>query len=136
MVFPFIILFSIGIFEFGNVLWQRHQLQTGVRDAARYMARCNAGFVGFTCEDVARNIAFYASPKASEGGLRVPGWKDAAELAIEITPSGCDTLDPPPDNCVVIVRGEVVYLNSPLFDLLSIDPITIKYDHMQRFIEW
>ena len=37
---PFLFLFAVGVLEFGALFWQREQIETGLRDAARYMARC------------------------------------------------------------------------------------------------
>ncbi|MBT8458711.1 MAG: pilus assembly protein, partial [Boseongicola sp.] len=40
LALPILSLITFGILEFGNVMWQRQQLQVGVRDAARYWTRC------------------------------------------------------------------------------------------------
>ena len=39
IVFPVLLILGLGVFEFGNLLWRYHQINTGVRDAARYLAR-------------------------------------------------------------------------------------------------
>ena len=36
---PVLILISLTFVEFGNMMWQRQQLQAGVEDAARYWSR-------------------------------------------------------------------------------------------------
>lgn len=43
VVLPFLLAFGLGVLEFGNLLYQYHQVTTGVRDAARYLA--SAGYV-------------------------------------------------------------------------------------------
>lgn len=35
-------LLTFGIFELGNMMWQRQQLQVGVRDGARHQRRCRS----------------------------------------------------------------------------------------------
>lgn len=39
LVLPFLLLLGLGIFEFGNLLYNYHLISTGVRDAARYLTR-------------------------------------------------------------------------------------------------
>jgi Flp pilus assembly protein TadG len=39
IVAPLLLLVGLGIFEFGNVLYGHHLVNTGVHDAARYLAR-------------------------------------------------------------------------------------------------
>jgi len=59
IVVPVITIFAVGILEFGNVFWQRHQVQVGVRDAARYWSRCRAAAPFNTCSpEIAQNLAF------------------------------------------------------------------------------
>jgi hypothetical protein len=38
VVLPFLIVFALGVFEFGNALFQYNQVTAGVRDAGRYLA--------------------------------------------------------------------------------------------------
>ena len=37
---PFVTLFAAGILEFGNIFWERMQIDAGLRDAGRYLSRC------------------------------------------------------------------------------------------------
>ncbi len=131
LVFPFIIIFSVGILEFGNVLWQRHQLQTGVRDAARYLARCSdSPTFGAPCDlQVARNIAFYGSPDGTASGTqRVPGWDHETELSVTYPVRGGIRM--------VVVSAAVDYIDSPLFGMLAVPGFQIEYAYMQRYIGW
>jgi hypothetical protein len=130
LVIPVVTIFAVGVLEFGNVLWQRQQLQTGVRDAARYWSRCRPDF-SFCSHEIARNLAFYGNP-GGVGGLRVPNWSAAADLEIEpILPPPA----PQPDD-LVVVTGRVEYRSSPLFGVLLINPIVISYTHSERYIGW
>ncbi|THD82451.1 pilus assembly protein [Aliigemmobacter aestuarii] len=127
---PVATVFAAGVLEFGNVFWQRQQMQVGVRDAARYWSRCRPDF-GACSIDIARNIAFYGNP-AGTGNLRVPGWSDAADLAITpATPPGA-----PVATDLVRVTGTLDYLGSPLFRLVTSGGISVTYVHEQRYIGW
>ncbi len=127
---PLLTLLTFTILEFGNMMWQRQQLQVGVRDAARYWSRCRPSFHDCT-EAIARNIAFYGNP-AGSGNPRVPGWDAASELTItpdvpSTTPSASD---------IVIVRGTVTYQGSPLFDAILDEPVPIGYWTTMRYMGW
>ncbi|MFD1196048.1 TadE/TadG family type IV pilus assembly protein [Seohaeicola saemankumensis] len=138
IVVPVVTIFAVGILEFGNVFWQRSQVQVGVRDAARYMARCRAIAPYNTCtQDIARNLAFYGNP-AGTGTPRVPGWDGVApddtslvELEFFNLPT---TAIPTPE--IITVTGRHQYTGSPLFGLLQIDAFTFTYTHNQRYMGW
>jgi Flp pilus assembly protein TadG len=137
IVVPVVTIFAIGIIEFGNVFWERQQLQAGVRDAARYWARCHdwsttSGANTQTCSiTTAQNIAFYGKPFPEAGGstyLRVPNWNQPEDLTITpATPVFGDT---------VVAVGVVDYANSPLFRFLNIGAIRFGYRYEQRYIGW
>ena len=75
---PFVTLFAAGILEFGNIFWERMQIDAGLRDAGRYMSRCRPTTPTYTssCSEVtAKLIAFYGTQSPAEGAaLRVRGW--------------------------------------------------------------
>ncbi|OAN65279.1 hypothetical protein A8B83_05975 [Rhodobacteraceae bacterium EhC02] len=132
IVVPVVTIFAVGILEFGNVFWQRHQVQVGVRDAARYWSRCRATAPFTTCtQDIARNLAFFGNP-AGTGAPRVPGWTDAADLTI--TPAT------PPSNPgaadIVTATGSLTYTGSPLMRLIELEGFTFTYTHNQRYMGW
>lgn len=129
---PVLVLISILFVEFGNVMWQRQQLQAGVKDAARYWSRCRpvtaGGATFMNCsENTARLIAFTGSPTG--GTTRVPGWDDASELTI--LPTTPPTSPTPTD--IVTVQGEVVYNSFMLGNGLG---ITLSYYHQTRYQGW
>lgn len=138
IVVPVFTLFAVGILEFGNMLWQRDQLEIGVRDAARYWSRCasaaSGSWPGGACRiETAGNIAFHGDP-AGLGGLRVPGWdgEPATELIVEpLSPPSA-----PVATDLVTVTGSVGYQGSPLFGWLGIEALTIAYSHQERYIGW
>ncbi|MBD3666210.1 TadE/TadG family type IV pilus assembly protein [Sulfitobacter aestuariivivens] len=132
---PVLTIFAVGILEFGNMMWQRQQLQAGVKDAARYWARCRptdgAGNAFMSCDiATARLIAFTGNPGG--GAPRVPGWDEASELSI--TPT---TLPSTPDeNDIITVRGTVVYNSGPLLPLVFPQQFTIGYYYQTRYLGW
>lgn len=138
MVIPVITLFAFGVMEFGNIFWQRLQLENGVRDAARYWSRCRPSYQ-YCKVTIAQNIAFYGNPAgagagAGSGGVRVPGWDgdDPADLTIiPLTPPLS-----PNDDDIVEVTGTTDYAATPLFDFLGVPPITLQYTHKERYIGW
>jgi Flp pilus assembly protein TadG len=144
IVVPVVTIFAVGILEFGNVFWQRHQVQVGVRDAARYWSRCR-GIAPFnTCtQDVARNLAFYGNP-AGTGLPRVPGWTTDAGLTITVSWTTADgqTITPalppsnPPRNALVTVTGTHRYTGSPLMRLIDLEAFNFTYTHNQRYMGW
>ena len=133
---PVLILISLTFLEFGNMMWQRQQLQTGVKDAARYWARCRpttgTGTAFMTCSiPQARNIAFTGDPTGT-APYRVPGWDDVTELTIEpATPPVS-----PSSNDFVLVRAEVPYQASALFQRVIGSNVTIGYYHTTRYVGW
>lgn len=132
IVVPVVTIFAVGILEFGNVFWQRHQVQVGVRDAARYWSRCRTTAPFTTCtQDIARNLAFYGNP-AGTGTPRVPGWTAAADLTIEpaVPPGNPTAVD------IVTVTGSLTYTGSPLMRLIQLEGFTFTYTHNQRYMGW
>ena len=109
IAFPVLTVLSFGLLEFGNLMWQRQQLQSGVRDAARYWSKCRPATVNYaaTCnETTARNIAFYGDPRgAGYGQLRVPGWDNSSEITFTPDKTGLESfpqaaLEKDDDGCV------------------------------------
>lgn len=123
---PILVMLAFGVLEFGSLFWQREQIETGLRDAARYMARCRHDTA--VCQTVARNLAYYGSVSA-QSPPRVPQWEaGASPITFAETVSATQT----------VVTASTVHqlVNSPLFGFLGIDEITITSWHDQRVIGW
>lgn len=138
LVLPVLLITCFGILEFSNVMWQREQLQIGVRDAARYWSRCTANLPGgayvATCNEVtARNIALYGNP-AGTGQLRVPGWDAASEIVF--TPSHGSLPTTPTAGDLVTVAGAVQYTGTPVTGFVFSNVITLRSTHSERYIGW
>jgi len=124
IVLPVIVIFLAGILEFGALLFTKHQVETGLRDASRYLARCPAD-PAFGCTDaIAINIALNGSPAG--GTPRVSGWS-----ASDITITPATGLGTP-----VRVAADFEYTGSPLIWLLGLATIRITAFHEDRFIGW
>lgn len=125
---PFVTLFAAGILEFGNIFWQRMQIDAGLRDAGRYMSRCRPRPDPNepTCGETAKKIAFYGT-QASGAALRVPRWGENLD-DITIIPVDADG--------TIIVQTAHVYESSPVFSWLGINGITITSSHEERYIGW
>ncbi|NDW01112.1 TadE/TadG family type IV pilus assembly protein [Salipiger sp. PrR002] len=136
IAFPILTLVTFGLIEVGNIMWEREQMQAGLRDAARYWSRCRPATANFasTCsEDYARNIAFYGGPSSSDT-LRVPGWSDPSQITF--TPAKADLPTNPAPDDLVVVSGEVTYSRPGAMTLLFGESFTIAHSVELRHIGW
>ncbi|TCU14790.1 TadE/TadG family type IV pilus assembly protein [Rhizobium sullae] len=90
IVVPFIVFFASGILEFGSIFWEKQIIETGLRDAARFVARCqSAETFNAACRDkandgtvagktVAARIAFYGTADEDATALRWCRWRPVA----------------------------------------------------------
>ncbi|MFY0666069.1 MAG: pilus assembly protein [Natronospirillum sp.] len=134
IVVPVMLVLTFGILEFGNMLWNRMQMQVGVRDAARYWSRCPSSFS--TCsETIARNIAFYGHPAGASGGsLRVPGWNQASQLTI--SPDAASLPIAPAASDLVSMTATTDYQGSPAVRAIFDGTVSMTYRFETRFIGW
>ena len=128
---PFVTLFAAGILEFGNIFWERMQIDAGLRDAGRYLSRCRPTSPTYSANcstATAKLIAFYGTQAPAEGAsLRVQGWgPDLADI----------TVIPVDADGTVTVQTAHLYETSPLFAWLGIDAITINSSHEERYMGW
>ena len=134
LALPVLLLLTIGILEFGTMMWQRQQLQVGVRDAARYWSRCRPlenGAAFMPCSRAqAINIAVFGNPDGN-GNPRVPGWTTAEVTVAPEAPSGS-----PLATDLVTVSALTTYQGSPLFSAVLGNNINIGYRTTMRYIGW
>ncbi|WP_245262253.1 TadE/TadG family type IV pilus assembly protein [Mesorhizobium sp. WSM3626] len=134
IIVPFVTLFSVGILEFGNMFWEKEQIETGLRDAARYLARCQpsnavSGYVSQCSDTVARRIAYYGTSNPAATALRVPGWGPSGSAIVFATVTRAG-------KTVNVASTSLAYSNSPLFGWLGLANITIQAYHEERYIGW
>ena len=134
LILPVITIFAAGVFEFGNILWQRHHMQVGVRDAARFISRSPSSGTVSCSENIARNIAFTGKPTFSGLSVpRIPGWpadSQAVTNALEFV----DVSDPVTGVDRFAVIGRLQYEGSGWMSVLGLQTINIEYLHVQRRI--
>jgi Flp pilus assembly protein TadG len=84
LAIPFMVFLAAGLFEFGGLFYNFELVQTGVRDAARYLARVADPAAS---ETAARNLALRGTVDAS-GALRVKWWRSAdIQVTYSTTPN-------------------------------------------------
>lgn len=147
LITPLMIALSAGVFEFGNLIHQKLLIESGLRDAARYAARCNPDFYtpsGTTCEQIAANIASTGTWDGT-GGARVAGWGsadvtvDRGYLTIPITvdADGNQNYRSATANVrTVRVSTSFEYDGTSLLLYLGLSPIILTGAHEERVIGW
>jgi len=138
IIVPFVTVFSVGILEFGNMFWEKEQVETGLRDAARYLGRCQpsnalSGYVSQCSETVARRIAYYGTSDPAATELRVAGWSPTGSAIVFATVTRGIA---PDDHQVIVASTSLAYNSSPLFGWLGLANITIEAYHDERYIGW
>lgn len=121
---PFLVILAAGLVEFSNVFWQRGQVEAGLRDYARYLARCPSSRPESECIAVAQNLAFFGNVVAS-GPPRTPGWTPQTAT---ITPQriSVGTYE------VWQISTDAPIQAGPVYTLLNLPPIVIAQQHNQR----
>jgi hypothetical protein len=137
VVLPFFMVLALGILEFGNLLYQYHHIVSGVRDAARYLARVQDPT---SAESTAKQIA--VTGETSGGDKRVSWW-NTSDITVSYT-NIANPIDPGTgerpyrdDSTVTIIRvtANVSYPGIGFLDLLGLgSPLDISISHEQRHI--
>jgi len=131
VVIPFLLVLGLGVSEFGNVLYNHHLVDTGVRDAARYLARFQQPEA---YETYAKQLAVTGS---TTGGTKRVAWWDTDDLSISYkaiaNPTGAYR-GPDPIR-VVQVETNVTYGGVGFLGFLGLgDSLTFSIAHEQRVI--
>lgn len=153
VITPLMITLAAGVFEFGNLIHQKLLIEAGLRDGARYGARCNsqmyteyAGFGTIDCAANAENIARFGKVVVADGeSPRVDGW-DAAEVDVAIA-NAADCHDAVVGGvteyysltaqvCIVRATSSFPYQPVGMLAYLGIGPITLNGVHEERYIRF
>lgn len=135
--FPFLIAIGAGLFEFGSMFYNYQLMQTGVRDAGRYLSR--AADLDAAAEN-AKRLAVTGSIVPGEPA-RVKWWKtEHVQIAYR-------TLANPRDaatglrsyrsgDTVTIVRvtTSVPYAGTGLLSFIGLDAVQIGTAHEERYV--
>lgn len=145
LITPLMISLSAGVFEFGNLIHQKLLIEAGLRDGARFAARCNQTFnPALDCVAYARNIAATGTYNGT-GAARVAGWAaadvtvDTDYLAIAITTDADgyqNYRSSGPFVYTVRVNTSFTYAGTSLLAYLGLAPITLTGAHEERYIGW
>jgi len=132
-----------GVYEFSWFFYQQHLVSTGLRDAARYLARlsapCNpASFTWFIDQASAKNLATTGS--INGGAARVKGWTpDNVRLTCTpvdnpITAAGLSAFRGGPVIYVVTASTRFADPTLGFFGLLGLATPVISVSHSERVI--
>ncbi|WP_265517349.1 TadE/TadG family type IV pilus assembly protein [Nitratireductor luteus] len=145
LITPLMIALSAGVFEFSNVIYRKLLIEAGLRDAARYYARCNeplfteAG-LAINCGTNAANIALYGTITA--GTLRLSDWSGPVIIATYTTANNVDPgtglqdYRSSGDVDTVRLTTSYNYAGTSLLSYLGIGPITLTASHEERVVGW
>lgn len=140
---PLLFVLLFGVYEFSWFIYQQHLVSTGVRDAARYLARvadaCDPASPAWDVEQArARNLA--VSGSINGGSERVRGWSAAMVLphcaAIDnrIGPEGLSSYRGPAVIHVVTVSTRFAEPSLGFLGFLHLSPLVISISHSERAI--
>jgi len=142
---PFLMTLILGVLDYSFFFYQQHLVSTGIRDAARYLARTSSPTSG-TSQTTAQNLAATGSPS---GGTyrRVTGF-DPGNVSISISyvantlntsnvrpyrqaPIECGG----PDQIAIIsVTGSFPYASFGFLSFLGLSSPTVTVTHSERCI--
>ncbi len=131
IVLPFLLVLGLGVFEFGNALYGYHVITTGLRDAARFLARQDATA---TAEANAKQLAVYGEIGGTTKRL---SWWDVGHITIDRRPEdNKDRLFRGPDTIYTVhVSTNTTYPGLGLFSVIGLAPtFTISTFHEERYI--
>lgn len=147
LVAPFLFILGLGIFEFGNVLYQHHLISTGIRDAARYLARYPGPDPTDFCagdpsagEAVAKQIAVTGSPTGTDKRV---SWWDTAEVSVTYTDianpivggTGSRTYRDCPTVKIIQVSTNVTYPGLGFLNVIGLGAsINFSMNHEERYM--
>jgi Flp pilus assembly protein TadG len=143
LLIPVLCALMFGIYEFSWLFYQQHLISTGLRDAARYLARsadpCDGASPNWLAAEAnARNLA--ATGSINGGDARVKGW-----TATMVTPL-CRAVDNPsaPNGASAYRGGPTIYVvtvstrftdpSLGFFGFLGLPSPVISVAHSERAI--
>ena len=133
ILLPVLFVLIFGVFEFSWYFYNQHRVSTGIRDAARYIARSHNSFSDPTLQANAKNLATMGD--VSGGTPRVAGWT-ASDVVISISaPVVCAPVacrgGPMQD---VVVSTSFTPTNLGFLQFLQLGPFAINITHTERLV--
>ena len=137
VVLPVFLALAFGVYEFSNLFYSYHLVTTGVRDAARYLARTDDPNAS---AGAGRNLATTATIDGT-GARRVSWWAPAdvvVNVATVANPFDAGTGERAyrggPSVFVVTVQTSATYPGLGALTFLGLSPITFAAAHSERVI--
>ena len=139
IVMPFLVLLGFGTFEFGSALYGHHMVTTGLRDAARYLARVDDP-TSSTEQDKAKQLAAYGQ---IGGSTKRVSWWDVGAISVTTSAianpinasTGYRTYRGPDPIRVVRVATTATYPGLGLLAAIGLGPtLPINVYHEERSI--
>jgi len=146
IVIPFLFALVLGTLEFAYIFYEQHLVSTGVRDAARYLARTADPTAG-SAQTTARNLAA-AGSAAGGSARRITGF-DPADVSISFN-TIANSVDPGtglrpyraatancggPDSIRIInVTGSFTYISLGFLGYFGFSAPTVTVTHSERCI--
>jgi Flp pilus assembly protein TadG len=137
IILPVLFILVFGVFEFSWLICQQHLISTGIRDAARYIARS----ANPNDATIKKDAKYLATTGAIDGNtLRVRGWTaDDVEISYTFVNNSTN------DNGLTSFRGGAVIESVTVsttftvpslgfFGILSLSPPTFNVSHQERVI--
>ena len=143
VIVPVLLIFVLGVYEFSWFFYQQHLVSTGLRDAARYLARmsttCASATPGWAI--AAANAGRLATTGSLAGGIpRVKGWTSATMRidcrgTINATgPAGTSTYRGGSEIYVVTVSTRFADPSLGFLGLLGLSAPIVSLAHSERMI--
>jgi hypothetical protein len=134
---PLVIALALGAAEFGNMLYNANMIQTGVRDAARYLARTPDPLMN---EHLGRNLATTGTI-SGEGEQRISWWRsEDVSVDLQLVPNtgaaqqGATLFRGGENIGVVRVSTTVDYSGLGTLSFIGREPLQIRFAHEERWV--
>jgi Flp pilus assembly protein TadG len=137
IVIPVLFLLVLGVFEFSFVFYEQQMISTGIRDAARYLARTSDP-TDTTLQANAKTLATTGSVTGTTN--RISGWTNAsvtvavANVANPVSGVNLKLIGSGGGNQVVTVSTSFTDPSLGFFSFLGLSPPTYSISHSERVI--
>jgi len=132
---PVLLVLASGVFEFSNAVFDHQEITTGIRDAARYLARVQDPADG-TSQTYAKNLA--VNGVIIGGTARVRGWGNVTititHVANPLLANGERTYRGPDPLSIVRVWTAYPYQQIGLLGAFGLPSPTFSVSHSERAI--
>jgi len=145
IVTPILCILCFGVYEFSNFFYKQHLVSTGVRDAARYLARAldpkapDAPTAAITPSyadalPMAQNLATRGTTDSS-GALRVSGW-NPGDVSAPLTaiPNPANTYHGPDPIYIVTVSTTFTPASLGFMGFFGFSDLPISVTHQERVL--